>query len=775
MKLNIMTKILPLAGLVAMCMLGACRNEDITEMDLAVNDKTLNLKAASGSTHVLVWCNSSWTAEFTEDVDWAVIEDGSGTGDGDFILKWEDNPQMLRRGVIRIKATGVDEPIDITINQNGEIGIPELKFLTNEKSYIAWETDEVLDFETNLPESVLEELYLEVSEAWVKDSKVDGTSVTFSLEENGTGASREAVISLIYEDIDGNLYRTVFKVTQTAELGNMAFDPAAVTVDSFEAEKTAVLVSNMGRLISDVTSEVLYEGTGSGWISDVSVEAEAVRFKVAANEGKDPRNAKIVLRLAKYNVEAALDVTQAGYQREYSFAELKAMLSSEGTITFDGDYITAVVLVDSGTENMETNTMVARGDIDRTVSLKTNYVQSTDGSHGLRIRMNEASSALSRGDKVKISLAGATLEREDNPVRYTLSGLTSNSFSPDGTSSVLPVEKTLSQLTDDDLYNWVVVKDVELAIDYGVYYNVNIAWRSPSTEKQNVAPRMLRDASNNVINMLINDDCPWKSNNNTAESMSDVPHGSGNVSGVLVHSTTGEITCYPDLGRYQIRPMDIEDIALSKEADSGFSRNLVVWYWPGGRESWGGSQAEIPASFGEGHAAGNGIQQTDSFMGLIDTDGAKAFRFSNRWWNTSAGGPDGANVTFTFSTKDVSGSNPVIAFASSTGNMATTTAAQAPVNWNMFYSLDGGDNVKFATVQIYALPASGTKLLNVAGSLTEVFVPLPEAIFGHDSVVITFEAADSQTIDWSTGEYTATAGQTNQYFRFGSFAVKYNK
>ncbi|MGN0189885.1 MAG: BACON domain-containing protein, partial [Candidatus Cryptobacteroides sp.] len=504
MKLNTMKRMAEVAAFLLLLVAGGCRQEDITEMDLAVNDKVLNLKSSKGSTHVLVWCNGSWTASFTEEIGWASIEKSSGKGDGEFILNYQANAELLRRAVIRIEASGVSEPIDIIVNQKGDITVPSLKFLSNEKEYISWESSDFVDFETNLPESELGALKAEATQDWVTSITIEESKVRFSLSENMSGEQRKASLSLTYEDVEENVYRTTFDIVQSAQGGSLVFTPEEMTVDSFEADKAAPCVSNLGTFFTDVTSSVAYEGTEKDWISNVALDGNVVRFKVAANEKRVPRKAVITMKLESKGIEAKLAVTQVEYQKELSFDELRATLSAAGQTTFDGDYIVAVVTSDSSDDNVQTNPMVEYGNIDTDVAKSTFYVSPEDMHCGIRIRTAApGDNIVAKGQKVKMSLAGATLTREDNPVRYTLSGITTNSISSEGTVALVPAVRTAGGLSDNDVFTLVKLQNVEIAVNFGSYANINPVWLD-ANQKQNAAVRMLRNAAGECINMLVN-------------------------------------------------------------------------------------------------------------------------------------------------------------------------------------------------------------------------------------------------------------------------------
>ena len=138
--------------------------ESPTTMTLAVNDNTINLEPKSGKEHVLVYAKGQWNADFKEAVEWAAIEEGSGTGNGEFILTYKKNPDILRRAEILLTAAGVDKTITITVNQEGEKGTPKLAFAENEKSYIAWEVKDAIAVESNINQSLIK---AESSVEWI--------------------------------------------------------------------------------------------------------------------------------------------------------------------------------------------------------------------------------------------------------------------------------------------------------------------------------------------------------------------------------------------------------------------------------------------------------------------------------------------------------------------------------------------------------------------------------------------------------------------------------
>ena len=737
--------------------------ESPTRMSLAVNDTTMNITAKAGAEHVLVYSKSHWTATLTENADWLTIDKADGNGNGEFIVKFNENEGLMRRAEILIKASGVDKTIQFTVNQEGALGTPRLRFVTTEKSYIAWSLSDSLAFEANVPESEIEAV---ATEDWITDMKVADGNLYFDVNENVTGEDRTAAVSLTYTDIDENIYRAVATIVQTAQGGHIVLEDSEMTVESYEAVKTVGWDCVLGTFLPALQLSVSYEGSQTDWISDLAATAESLTFKVAANPVKAERTAVIKAEVAEKNVSVTLKVTQMIPSKQYTFEELRGMLSSAGEYTFDGDWFEAVAVADGGEKNMETDPMLSAAAYDENESAVTNYVQSTDGRYGFRIKVDAAASnTLKKGEKVKISLAGVTLVREDAPVRYTLKGITANSFASEGVVGLQARRKSIGELSDDDIYTWTTLKDVELAFCYGSWSNVRALWLDASAgATQNLDYRMIRDASGNTLDMLVNSNTGWLMTAN------GVPKGSGDLSGVIVSTETPFHKGM--LGKYQIRPIVLSDIELK---ETGFSETLVDWFYPDAVTTDASKKNVVHSTTGTGTMECDVAKatQTASYLNFTGKgENVKAIRYDGVWWKNDA---PGNSVKWTFSTKEAAGKKLSLVFSIAMGKLKEDATGQAPVNWNVDWSLDGSTFTHIEKIFIRPLPEKASKLGCLPAALDEFCIDLPSAVSGQDNVVIRLQAADDTAFDFSTGEYTAKAASVTQYMRFGAVAVKYVK
>ena len=735
--------------------------ESPTTMTLAVNDNTINLEPKSGKEHVLVYAKGQWNADFKEAVEWAAIEEGSGNGNGEFILTYKKNPDILRRAEILLTAAGVDKTITVTVNQEGEKGTPKLAFAENEKSYIAWEVNDAIAVESNIGQSLLK---AESSVEWIGSLELKDGQLSFTVAENTTGEARKGTLTVSYTDIDESVYRAVAEITQSAEPGHLALNETVMAIEAFAGTKTAPWDCVLGTFMSELTSSVTYEGSQKDWISNVTTTTEALSFDVTDNETKEARTAVIKVELASKGIAVELKVTQGIKTRQYSFEELRAVLSAAGEQAFEGDFFEGVIVADAGQKNMETNPMTSATSYDDNESAITNYVQSLDGKYGMRIKFaTAADNTLKKGDKVKISLAGATLVREDNPVRYTLKGVSANTVTVEENVQLTARQKTISELTDEDVYTLVTLPDVEVPFCYGSWVNVRKEWID--AKRINFDNRILRDVNGNEIRMIVNTDVEWYLTD------AGVPKGSGPVSGVIVN-TTSEYYGSDILGKYQIRPMKLSDIEIK---DNGFSEILVAWDY-----STGFSRvSSLEATTGTGTFAASSMVQANTFLQFGNTSpypkgypkGANIDK--SVWWKDGAAKDA---VTFQFSTKDAAGKKMTLSFGALIGNYKEEAASQGPIHWNVEYSLDGTNYILIEKVMIRPMGAEKSTLLFLPASLDDQCVELPDAIAGQDNVTIRFIAADDATVDFSKKDYSSKViDGCNSRLVIGPVAVKYNK
>lgn len=482
----------------------------------------------------------------------------------------------------------------------------------------------------------------------------------------------------------------------------------------------------------------------------------------------------------------------------YTFAELRSLISSEtGELQLTGTNksLEGIVISDAGNPNMEVNPNLTYSSIDFTESIKTAYIQSLDGSFGLRIKTaTEADNTLSRYSKVTISLDGLTLVKETNPERYTLKGLTSGNITlsvPGTAADVVSKTRTISTLSDADIYTFVELTNVEAALSYGSYFNVNVGYtlltdwnlKGSTSPRVDATPTLLIDNAGNNLNLITNIKASW--------ARKTLPTGSGSVKGIIVHSKllrygygSGEI------GRYSLRVL--EESAVSMNEALKF-KNLVEWNWIGETTQTAtpivkNEDGSVAAKIGSGSLSCtvNGVAPSLGAHPIYHSDPNSkdipngALTYNTNWWNTVTN--TGEAVVCKFSTSGISGKNLTLNFSQGGGSGSNTTQ-HVPVYWQIEYSTDG-TNYTVLPNSTYAVrplvPWTNTPLFSCAGLITHSFV-LPNSLFGQSDVYLKLKVKDNicgqdNSIDGAeTGRITATENTGAVSVRLGVVSVKYQE
>lgn len=792
--------------------LAACQPNIEIEPKLELDNVKLNISKIASETQVMVYANGSWEASLSENVDWLTIKDGKGNGDGYFTIEWLENPSVARVAEISVRSGNLTKTISVA--QEGYISEIKLSFVSGEQHYIALGGPYKSALEQNLGELLAdvkkEVIYKDAngtvitpSEEWISDIQVSDDFVAYTIAPNHTGDNRFAILKLSIEFpsikqmngttetviFEGGEYSTELSITQGLEAGNMSFDKDAVDISSHGGELSIPWTADLGGFFDEIKSSVSYDGNDSGWITNIKASNESVNFTAEANNSRADRSAiiKLVFEHGGFSLSANLKVNQIKRENELSMTDLRAMLSSAGSVELDGDYINAIIIADGGNLNMATNDQITPSLIDYETSLTTNYVESTDGKYGLRIRTltPEDNNALKAGNSVKISLGGLTLTREDNPTRYTLSGLSSTAVG--GAQAVgLPSKlKAINELTDDDIYTFVSIKDVEIAIPFGSFNNVPKGKGNDNDSLCDYAARFLRNADGDMISMLVNGSTPWRFIDK------DVPAGSGNVNAVVVYDELLRAADHKGIGsKYQVRPLNLSDIALDET--NSFSSTLITWYFPNGNKTWdpdylmtgySGKLYRVKSNDGNGWIdckGATGFQQSSSYIDVskVSWEGAssKCIRYNTTTLWDPAKGEAGTHFDISFPTADVpAGKNLTLVMNAMTANtLAMVTVS--PVNYIFSYSIDGGKTfTDLVTRQIFPYSRYDFKHITLPGGPTELVIPLPDAAAGKSQVIVRFKAANEYCVNAGTGMFDGQFSSVQTYMRFAAIAVKYNK
>lgn len=814
-----------LLPVLALLMAVSCQREYQVVSDLAVTSRTLDLKNTAGSTHIMVYSNGPWTVRLEKAVEWAALDKLSGVGMSDFVFRYSAN-YGIKRGVnIILESEGKTETIGIV--QAGTITAPDITFGINKVVLPRQGTSYSVPMTTNLAfcldeikaravyydaegrEVSTAEIGSGAEGAWVSDYSVGEDAVSFTVDENAAGADRRADVVYYVKDASGAETRSVISLSQSRL--NPSFTLSSESGSYYANNSTYDIPATVNNIWSSPETTVSASGD---WISSAQLDEDGLVFTVDENSGMTSRSGQITIAYNKggHTAGATFSVTQSA-DKVISFSELREL--TPGPISRN-DYIEGWIVSDPDSKNVCSSVQTGQYAFDRSENDRTAYLESVDGNYGVQLKFTAADqNVLPRWSKVLVNLNGSTLEREDNPVRYTIRGLKAAKVSllEAGTQISVPVKtRSVAQLTDNDIYTYVSLTPVEILCKDGSFTNASEGYAfggasdaaNPSgsaSPRWDVAPLLCSDDKGDAIYMLTNAAVPWRRTGKDIEWGSCVPQGAGTLSGVVVSDDVAPVR-WGNLGKYQIRAMTLEEIDLNGQP---FSNIICEWTWNDfspkitpdeghGTFNKYAAGAEFVSDFNnpyqpEDATSPNG-NSTVNMKGLV---AKAAICLKQQWWDFTAS--EGKYFDIKFNMAGLSGTNLVFGIVWGHGSMDAVSIF-GPSHWNVLYSVDNGatfskvpsvDILKKRSVVWWGSGSSSTSQDATPG-FTEHLVKLPTTCFGQANVVVRLQVADIVTdrvpstsaTTWrdalgiEQGVMTSGLSAANCQVRIGTITVRYN-
>ena len=588
--------------------------------------------------------------------------------------------------------------------------------------------------------------------------------------------------------------------------------------------------------LEDVTIEIRYSGAEE-WIKDCVLTSSALSFKTSDNTDRNyTRRAMIVLSYKDgwmATQTAAISVIQApagnNIGTTFTPEQLRAVATVSG-YTLPEDAIVEGYIV-STTEGRNAGDAVVddykqgTGVIDYSLTDRTSYLESADGQYGFRLIANsESENDFVRYSRVCLGVGGAVVKKSSGePVCYTIEGVSSENIisSADGTLTMPWKEKSITELTDNDINTLVKIKDCEIAMRKGPFTPVNEGYTSLCGYNRLAKyPILIRDIKGGSMYMFTNMTCPYRRNGET------LPYGSGDITGIVVHETYKSFEKDGNIGRYQLRHLIREEIDLKPDFADNFSGIITEFRYakfPGEFETtklpdailatkgngelchtYGSISNFSPSYFYIGtcgsskkgkYAEGAGIELEDGgiYQPWVDngsessqnTDGKGWFAnsvglsWSNKYWWDS-GNSRGYCWLVNFSTVGITSDRVSMQFAMYNNSQS----ARSPHYWKAQYSLTTTDtsaefdsewvDIAEFTVPDVAIWASQNDWQTLG---TRVYdFPLPTEILGKESVSIRLMPRNNKAAAKSEDSYdSSTVANNSGYNTMDYFAVRYNK
>ncbi len=532
-------------------------------------------------------------------------------------------------------------------------------------------------------------------------------------------------------------------------------------------------IAGGGRMKSGIACNIPFEliqttitypaGSGNSWITEVNIQDGSLKFRLERSTETVVREGLLSLRYTDafgIVVEDSIRIKQSpGFDNESGDAVLKTfeyLKSLPAGVITENIYLEAVVVSDKGNPNLATNQNKSRTEIDPIENQITVYIQNEQGTSGIMLKAKApGDNIFDRYDRIKLWLKNLQIVKEANPERYTLKGIeTVHILEKNEGDIVMPKEMYMKNLTDNDLYTFIKLKDVEIAVPSGCFSNINEGYN----KRTSVYPTCIRDIDGNSMYMLTNVDVPYRRDG------AQVPQGSGSISGIIVYDYL--LRYGGDIGRYAIRQLTREEIALSENRVDGFSQVLAEWsrykkgeadpIAPDAGAERGAKLSHSKSTVGSGPDF-NGLTLTTATV----TDGGFA---ASNWWNNN----QGESWIIQFSTTGISKSLSI----QIEGDVILGAPRNYVIEWST--SLESGpwQTVGEYTMQDLVQAGANTLYTQVPGHKVVNF-NLPDVLLDQSMVYIRLRAKNNQA-----GTASSDVGgvvDNTKASRLGHLSIKYNK
>ena len=429
---------------------------------------------------------------------------------------------------------------------------------------------------------------------------------------------RRQVVFLLCSDVDSRKDTITFRqkglLQATLSMDNMAIQAPGKGGESTYVIKTNIPSEDMVRTITYSSAA----GADTDWITGFAIDdssedvSRTLTLNTAPNPSEEiPRTAQVKLEFTdgwgektslSFNVIQRSSTEKIG--SEVSMEELKYEKVTNGKLIDEFIIVSGIVVSDKTWRNCGDNEQLTTSQIDYSLDQRTIYLESMDGRQGIcLVTTTEQENVVDLYSKVDVLLYGTRPVLYEDPTYLIVNDVTAAMFirNEKGESYEVPAKnRYMRDLTDDDIFTQVTLRDVEIPVRKGNIMPVNEGYTIASGgHRLTKYPRLIRDINGSDMYMYINTTCLWRNHGDPVGSSAlpeTLPYGSGSMTGVLVHerfprlewengADPMDLDTSPTLGyigRYQLRPQHKEDVwgNMTMDVESSFSKLLCEYrYW----------------------------------------------------------------------------------------------------------------------------------------------------------------------------------------------------
>lgn len=470
------------------------------------------------------------------------------------------------------------------------------------------------------------------------------------------------------------------------------------------------------------------------------------------------------------------------YAQGTDFVQVRSMID-RGLERVEDDCVIEAVLVSAADHpNTMENEQISFDFVNLSAGRRAGYFHSKDGGLGLMIHFDKVAALkkIPRFATVRLNLKGAGLGKV-NGIGYAVYGLQESSIlsvEKGSGENAFVEEKTLSELTDEDVFTLVRVKDLEFVFKDGALLNVYELAVQKSRINSGCGPQgrmdgwagLLCDGEGTPFYYLMNTGVAWRRDG------TGVPQGHGTIEGIIVPQTDMSRYGGKVLGRYQIRPLGKSAFCFE---DTPVWRTVAEWNWNDNVQEIHTSEGDLKSvtynkilsDKGEGlmyfNTGGEIVRFRDMNNPQLVNDkndrnwrgylqyGALSVRCpSSNWWNW--GSDQGKGLYMAVTTENMKGTHLLLGFTFAAGQCSPFQVKGCPASWKVEFSLDGKNYARASSesIALRSLPWSpgevnGTRYLtskDAGVGFTEHLVKLPAFLLGRKLIYIRIVPEDKSAL-----------------------------
>lgn len=352
---------------------------------------------------------------------------------------------------------------------------------------------------------------------------------------------------------------------------------------------------------STVKATVRYLDSGeTDWVKACSVKENRIVLRTEDNPSSEAvRSAVLTLSWKNgwsQKIHRDINLTQATSASSgnligipTTFEAIRAMASEDPVVINEDLYLEGYIISDNASGNVTENVQRTSTSIDYTSTDRSAMFENEDGTLGFLLEtITVEDNVFEPWSKVSLLLRGAQLRKFSNPDRYVLSNIRSSAVASSksvGKDAVPARRIHISQLQDSDIYTRVTLTDCEFPIRKGGLTPLNEGYTTLyGADRITKFASLIRDIDGSSIYVYTNTTCPYRRDGRR------IGNGRGSVSGTVVYEA---YESFQDVGRYQLRHQEWEDLAFEDSFDDNFSGLICEWrYLRQGNEdhSWSATQ-----------------------------------------------------------------------------------------------------------------------------------------------------------------------------------------